>query len=230
MAGRGHAGAYLPAHGQFNRQPGFAGPAPHGRSVLVAEKAAPHAAHGQGNHRHRGLPDDAFDAGAESIDAAGAGEVSLGEEAHQSAVVQDLGDLVEGVAQGYRIFAARCDGNRFAQAQDPVHQGVPVDGRMHDEMHRTPAGAGDDQPVHIGDMVAHQHGAAFFGDIVQSAIPYAIDDARQEPHGRSQQGLDYRGLRSAIFCAFGESLTGEDAVTRAHAACAQMACEKMACA
>src|SRR5690606_15754048 len=121
----------------------------------------------QWHDRYRAAREDAFDTGPEGRDLAVGGEAAFREDADDVTFGEGTVDLVEGLFQEAWILLCRGDRNGLGGAEDEAQDRRPENLVVHDEARRTPHAAGDDQRIHVTDMVADKQGRAVLGYVVE---------------------------------------------------------------
>ena len=111
-----------------------------------------------------------------------------------SPVGQRRVDLVERALHQRRVLARAGDRDRLGGAEDPAHHRDVEDPVVHHEAHRPRDAAGQDQRVHVADVVAHDQRRAFVGHVSLDAVhAQPVQRAHQHPAQEAHQELGHEG-------------------------------------
>ena len=184
--GRRHRFAEADGHGIGDVARHF----PEEASLLEAEDAAPHVVETHGNDRRVHVLHHPLEAAPEREQLADARDLSLGEDAHDVAVL----DRLAGGAQRLDHLARtqlRRNRDGLHRLGERFHERKIVNALEHDRANHAVGGTDDEQRVHERHVIAHEQRAAFLGNVVASLDPQPIDRMRERPHKQPQQRVGH---------------------------------------
>src|SRR6266851_7518324 len=134
---------------------------------MPGKETAPQSAQCERDHGDGGALDDAADSRPKWVEVAVIGNLALRENNHQIALLQRLSDLFIGSLERLRVLACGSNRNCASGAKNEVEHRDLENLMIHDEAHRTRAGGGDHQRVHVAHVVAHQDRGPRLGDVLE---------------------------------------------------------------
>ena len=162
-------------------------PLPEHFVLRVAKQAAPKLAQADRHHRHRlfRLAQHSLETAAKrQHDARTARERAFREQTDRLAPVQRLGDLPQRL-HDLPGTALAVDQNRIGDPEEPFEEGVLGEPLVGDKANMPRRRRPDEQPVHVGDVVAQQQHRSGPGDVLPAKDVHAIEGSRDQPEDRS---------------------------------------------